>query len=94
MKKLITIVKPKIVAFLLINIIVMNLSYSQEKNDIKSTLIISGGGTRGSWGAGFAKGLVESHKEYEIVGGTSAGALIMSSVILKQFEELETFFLQ
>lgn len=35
MKKLITIVKPKIVAFLLINIIVMNLSYSQEKNDIK-----------------------------------------------------------
>lgn len=70
----------------------MNLSYSQEKNDIKRTLIISGGGTRGSWGAGFAKGLVESHKEYEIVGGTSAGALIMSSVILKQFEELETLF--
>lgn len=70
----------------------MSLSYSQEKNDIKRTLIISGGGTRGSWGAGFAKGLAESGKEYEIVGGTSAGALIMSSVILNQFEKLETLF--
>ena len=71
---------PKIVVFLLINIMVMNFCYSQEKNDTKRTLIISGGGARGSWGAGFAKGLVESGKEYECVGGTSAGALIMSSV--------------
>lgn len=70
----------------------MNFSYSQEKDNTKRTLIISGGGTRGSWGAGFAKGLTESGKEYEIVGGTSAGALIMSSVILNQFEELETLF--
>ena len=70
----------------------MNFCYSQEKNDIKRTLIISGGGARGSWGAGFAKGLVESGKEYECVGGTSAGALIMSSVILNQFESLEMLF--
>tara|TARA_B110000093_G_scaffold177083_1_gene213502 strand:+ start:619 stop:1623 length:1005 start_codon:yes stop_codon:yes gene_type:complete len=83
---------PKIVVFLLINIMVMNFCYSQEKNDIKRTLIISGGGARGSWGAGFAKGLVESGKEYECVGGTSAGALIMSSVILNQFESLEMLF--
>ena len=88
MKKL----KLKIFLFFLINIIAMNPTYSQEKNNTKRTLIISGGGTRGSWGAGFAKGLVESGKEYEIVGGTSAGALIMSSVILNQFEELETLF--
>lgn len=70
----------------------MNISYSQEKNEQKRTLIISGGGTRGSWGAGFAKGLAESGKEYETVGGASAGSLIMSSVILNQFEELETLF--
>lgn len=70
----------------------MNFCYSQEKNDTKRTLIISGGGARGSWGAGFAKGLVESGKEYECVGGTSAGALIMSSVILNQFESLEMLF--
>jgi NTE family protein len=88
MKKL----KLKIFLFFLINIIAMNPTYSQEKNNTKRTLIISGGGTRGSWGAGFAKGLAESGKEYEIVGGTSAGALIMSSVILNQFEELETLF--
>ena len=35
---------------------------------------------------------LEPGKEYEIVGGTSAGALIMSSIILNQFEELETLF--
>ena len=91
MNDLVTIIK-KIVVFALLNIIAMNFSYSQEKDKTKRTLIISGGGTRGSWGAGFAKGLAESGKEYEIVGGTSAGALIMSSVILNQFEELETLF--
>jgi predicted acylesterase/phospholipase RssA len=70
----------------------MSLSHSQDKKNFKRTLIISGGGTRASWGSGFAKGLVKSGKEYEIVGGTSAGALIMSSIILNQFEELETLF--
>ncbi len=63
-----------------------------RKNNMESTLIISGGGNRGSWGAGFSKGLVESGKEYQIVGGTSAGALITSSVILNQFKKLETLF--
>ena len=56
------------------------------------TLIISGGGTRASWAAGFAKGLAESGNQYKTVGGTSAGALIMSSVILNKFEALETLF--
>lgn len=72
--------------------------YSQKKREIaegsdtKRALIISGGGTRGSWGAGFAKGLIESGKEYDIIGGASAGALIMSSVALEQFDELEEVF--
>ena len=55
-------------------------------------LIISGGGSRVSWGAGFAKALVASGKSYKTVGGSSAGALIMSSVILNQFDELEQLF--
>lgn len=67
-------------------------SQTQKQVSVKNALIISGGGTRASWGAGFAKGLAESGKEYEIIGGTSAGALIMSSVALNQFEELETLF--
>ena len=57
-----------------------------------SALVISGGGTRGSWAAGFAKALSESGKKYKIVGGTSAGALIMSSVILEQFDKLDSLF--
>lgn len=67
--------------------------YAQKENlEGKRALIISGGGTRGSWGAGFAKGLRESGTKYDIVGGASAGALIMTSVALKQFDELETVF--
>ena len=85
-------IKQRIAMLFLVNLITVNLCYSQENNNMKRTLIISGGGSRASWGAGFAKGLVESGKEYETVGGTSAGALIMSSVILNQFEELETLF--
>jgi hypothetical protein len=49
-------------------------------------LIISGGGSRVSWGAGFAKALLASGKSYKMVGGSSAGALIISSVILNQFD--------
>ena len=56
------------------------------------TLIISGGGSRVAWAAGFAKALSESGKSYKTVGGTSAGALIMSSVALNQFDELERLF--
>lgn len=85
MKKLLIIV-------LLVNLTTQNLCYSQDEIDKDRTLIISGGGARVCWGAGFAKGLIESGHNYETVGGTSAGALIMSSVILNQFEELETLF--
>lgn len=63
-----------------------------EDTNIKKALVISGGGTRGSWAAGFSKGLAEAGNKYQVVGGTSAGALIMSSVILEQFGELDSLF--
>lgn len=64
--------------------------FTQQKQT--RALIISGGGPRASWASGFAKGLVESGNEYHIVGGTSAGSLITSSVILQQFDKLEQLF--
>ena len=84
--------KKPLIIILIVILVPLNLCYSQDEIDEKRTLIISGGGARVCWGAGFAKGLIESGHNYETVGGTSAGALIMSSVILNQFEELETLF--
>lgn len=79
-------------AFLFITTLIINPLYSQKNKETKRTLIISGGGARGSWGGGFAKGLSESGKTYQTVGGTSTGALIMSSVMLNQFNKLEHLF--
>lgn len=81
--------------YLLICLICFAFSgFSQFKNrNMNRALIISGGGSKVSWGAGFIKGLVEKEKlDYKIVGGTSAGALIMGQVALNGFEKLEKVF--
>jgi len=56
----------QLLIIILINTFTMPLSHSQDKKNFKRTLIILGGGTRASWGSGFAKGLVESGKNMKL----------------------------
>jgi predicted acylesterase/phospholipase RssA len=56
---------------------------------MSKALIISGGGARGAWGVGVAKGLVEhEQKSYTTVIGTSTGSLMGPLVLAERFDEL------
>ena len=52
-------------------------------------LVISGGGALGAWAGGQAQYLSqESGIEYDVVGGTSTGALLAPHTALKEFNKL------
>ena len=71
-------------------ILFFHIGVAQTTNE--RALIISVGGARAAWGAGFAKAMYESGRDYRLYGGTSAGALIMGPIALKKFDQLETLF--
>lgn len=61
-------------------------------NDLpKKVLVVSGGGSRGAWGAGVAKALSQN-SNYVCVVGTSTGSLMAPLVILRKFDSLETAY--
>lgn len=56
----------------------------------KKGLVISGGGSRGAWGAGIAKGLYEFQgKDYDVFVGSSTGSLMSPLIASKEFDKLE-----
>lgn len=55
-------------------------------------LVISGGGSRGAWGAGFAKYLSDSFGTYNIAFGTSTGSLMSPLILLGDFDRLQTAY--
>lgn len=52
-------------------------------------LVVSGGGSRGAWGAGFARYLTAQNGPYKIAFGTSTGSLMIPFVITNQFDKLK-----
>lgn len=53
-------------------------------------LVVSGGGARGAWGAGFANYLVRKYgKPYRYVVGTSTGSLMAPLIVLNDFAALK-----
>ena len=56
------------------------------------SLVISGGGAKGSWGGGVAQWLVESGKDYDMYVGTSTGNLLIPLTALKKMDQLKTAY--
>lgn len=52
-------------------------------------LVISGGGSRGAWGAGFANYLSDSFGVYNVAFGTSTGSLMSPLILLGDFDRLQ-----
>lgn len=52
-------------------------------------LVVSGGGARGAWGAGFAKRLSDSFGIYNVAFGTSTGSLMNPLILLGDFARLQ-----
>ena len=52
-------------------------------------LVISGGGSRGAWGAGFAKKLTQDFGVYKVGFGTSTGSLMLPLIITNHFDKLK-----
>ncbi len=59
----------------------------------KAALVISGGGAKGAWAVGALRYLVkEKGEEYDLVVGTSTGALIAPLVALGDIDDLVTYY--
>jgi predicted acylesterase/phospholipase RssA len=54
----------------------------------KRVLVVSGGGSRGAWGAGFASFLSKTYGPYKVAYGTSTGSLMIPFIITEKFDEL------
>ena len=53
-------------------------------------LVISGGGSRGAWGAGIAKGIHEfQNRRYDVFIGSSTGSLMSPLIAAEEFDKLE-----
>lgn len=60
---------------------------------MKQALVISGGGSKGAFSVGVVKDLVETyHIDFDILVGTSTGALIIPLVALKEIQKLENLY--
>src|SRR5215217_9494067 len=52
-------------------------------------LVVSGGGSRGAWGAGYAMHLTKQNRQpYEVAFGTSTGSLMIPLIITENFDLL------
>jgi predicted patatin/cPLA2 family phospholipase len=59
----------------------------------KKALVISGGGSKGSFAGGVSKFLIEEKKkDYDIIIGTSTGALMVVHLALKKLDELKHIY--
>lgn len=57
----------------------------------KRLLVVSGGGSRGAWGVGFAQYLHDTRGyKHRMVVGTSTGALMAPMVVLERYDRLAT----
>ena len=64
-----------------------------SKNSPSRALVISGGGARGAWGVGVAKGLSKAkNNHYNLVVGTSTGSLMGPLVLLRDFKTLSNAY--
>ena len=52
-------------------------------------IVVSGGGCRGAWGAGFANRLTDSFGIYNVAFGTSTGSLMNPLILLGDFKRLK-----
>ncbi len=60
---------------------------------MKRALVVSGGGSKGAFSVGVIKDLVQFYKiNFEILVGTSTGALITPLVALGELQQLETLY--
>jgi NTE family protein len=63
---------------------------SRSSSNPERLLVVSGGGSRGAWGAGYANYLVKTHgKPYRYVIGTSTGSLMAPLIVLNDFVSLK-----
>ena len=76
--------KASMLLFFTLQFLYMN---SQPVNN--RILVVSGGGSRGAWGAGYAKFLSDSFGEYNVAFGTSTGSLMNPLILLGKFDELK-----
>ena len=61
-----------------------------KQDDIIYGFTGSGGGAKGAWGAGIAHGLITHlNRDYNILSGTSTGALLMNLVAIRETERLK-----
>lgn len=66
----------------------MEQSTTQSPNN--RLLVVSGGGSRGAWGAGYAKYLTQQNGQpYEVAFGTSTGSLMIPLIITGNFDLLQ-----
>src|SRR5690349_2422297 len=72
---------------LYLSAIATNAQQTKEYNN--RVIVIGGGGSRGAWGGGFAKHLVDTFGDYRYSFGTSTGSLIAPLLILKQYDQLK-----
>jgi predicted acylesterase/phospholipase RssA len=75
------------IIFLLAGLFFLNEIKSQKVNN--RILVVSGGGARGAWGAGFAKKLSDSFGVYNVAFGTSTGSLMNPLIVLGEFDRLQ-----
>lgn len=73
--------------FLIAGLFVLNELNGQKINN--RILVVSGGGARGAWGAGFAKKLSDSFGVYNVAFGTSTGSLMNPLILLGEFDRLQ-----
>jgi predicted patatin/cPLA2 family phospholipase len=75
------------IIFLFAGLFLLTAIKGQKVNN--RILVVSGGGARGAWGAGFAKKLSDSFGLYNIAFGTSTGSLMNPLIVLGDFDRLQ-----
>ena len=55
-------------------------------------LVISGGGSLGAWGGGVAEYLFNTGNTYDVIVGTSTGALLSPMIAMNNFAELKSAY--
>lgn len=65
----------------------LNVKAHRKATRPDRAMVISGGGARGGWGVGVARGLSE-HNNYQLVVGTSTGSLMGPLILLRKFDTL------
>ena len=81
-----TLFRSKWFSAFIVSLFVLQAAAQKTNNRI---LVISGGGSRGAWGAGFANHLTDSFGVYNAAFGTSTGSLMSPLILVGDFERLQ-----